>query len=123
MSQSRHAFVNDECFHASVTTPEGATPGKSSHSARLAAAAPEGPRAAESSSSHALEVHKRRSSARLTVPPARPPRLKLAKAPFWHRAAEWLLHVLAISAIVAIVLILVFTAKEAAPIFYSKIVR
>ena len=42
MSQSRHAFVNDECFHASVTTPEGATPGKSSHSVRLTAAAPEG---------------------------------------------------------------------------------
>jgi hypothetical protein len=57
------------------------------------------------------------------VPPARPPRLNLSKAPFWHRAAEWLLHALAISAIVAIVLILVFTAKEAAPILYSNVVR
>jgi hypothetical protein len=55
--------------------------------------------------------------------PARPPRLMLAPAPFWHRAAEWMLHALAITAVIAIVLILVFIAKEAAPIFYSKEVR
>ena len=66
---------------------------------------------------------KRRSTARATVSQTRPPRLHLARAPFWHRAAEWLLHVLAVSAIVAIVLILLFTAKEAAPILWSKVVR
>ena len=67
---------------------------------------------------------KRRSNARLTMPQTtKPPRLTLARAPFWHRAAEWLLHALAVSAVVAIVLILVFIAKEAAPIFYSKVVR
>jgi len=47
----------------------------------------------------------------------------LASAPFWHRAAEWVLRVLAASAVVAIVLILVFIAKEAAPLFYSAVVR
>jgi phosphate transport system permease protein len=47
----------------------------------------------------------------------------LASAPFWHRAAEWVLRVLAASAVVAIVLILVFIAKEALPIFYSHAVR
>ena len=98
MSQSRHAFVNDECFHACVTTPEGAPIARSRR-------------------------HKRRSSARLTMPETRPPRLMLARLRFWHRAAEWLLHVLAVSAVVAIVLILVFIAKEAAPMLYSKVVR
>jgi phosphate transport system permease protein len=70
---------------------------------------------------------KRRTSARMTVPPVppatRPPRLMLAAAPLWHRAAEWTLRVLAVSAVVAIVLILVFIAKEAAPLFYSPSVR
>ncbi len=66
---------------------------------------------------------KRRSNARVTVPEAKPPRLMLARAPLWHRAAEWLLHALAFSAVVAIVLILVFIAKEAVPILYSKVVR
>jgi len=47
----------------------------------------------------------------------------LASAPFWHRAAEWVLRALAASAVVAIILILVFIAKEAAPIFYSGVVR
>jgi phosphate transport system permease protein len=65
----------------------------------------------------------KRTSGRVTAPPARPPRLRLAPAPFWHRAAELLLRVLAVSAIAAVVLILVFIAKEAAPLFYSKIVR
>ncbi|MES1204977.1 MAG: phosphate ABC transporter permease subunit PstC [Pseudomonadota bacterium] len=72
----------------------------------------------------ALSVARRRTtSAKLTVPPARPPRLTLAPAPFWHRGIEWLLRCLAVSAILAIVLILVFIAKEAAPIFYAKAVR
>ena len=96
MSQSRHQFVNDECFHASVTTPEGAM---------------------------TFARQKRRSNARLTMPETKPPRLMLARAPLWHRAAEWLLHALAFSAVVAIVLILVFIAKEAVPILYSKVVR
>jgi phosphate transport system permease protein len=96
MSHSRHAFVNDECFHAAVTTPEGAI---------------------------SIARQKRRSTARLSVPQVRPPRLVLARAPLWHRAAEWLLHALAVSAVIAIILILVFIAKEAAPIFYSKVVR
>ena len=66
---------------------------------------------------------KRRSHARITLPQTRPPRLMLSRAPLWHRAAEWLLHALAVSAVVAIVLILVFIAKEALPILYSKVVR
>jgi phosphate transport system permease protein len=65
----------------------------------------------------------KRASARVSVPPARPPRLMLAPAPFWHRAAEGLLRVLAVSAVLAIILILVFIAKEAAPLFYSGEVR
>ena len=68
-------------------------------------------------------ARRRTTSAKITVPPARPPKLTLAPAPFWHRGIEWLLRGLALSAIVAIVLILVFIAKEAAPIFYDKAVR
>jgi phosphate transport system permease protein len=68
-------------------------------------------------------ARRRTTSAKITVPPARPPKLVLAPAPFWHRGIEWLLRGLALSAIVAIVLILVFIAKEAAPIFYDKAVR
>src|SRR5262249_51038394 len=113
---------NDECFHAPVTTPEGATRA-GGHPAPVAPEMSEGAPAAESPASQPGERQRKRSNGRVSVPPARPPRLNLAKAPFWHRAAEWLLHVLAISAVVAIVLILVFIAKEAAPIFYSKIVR
>jgi phosphate transport system permease protein len=41
----------------------------------------------------------------------------------WHRIAEWGLRILATSAVLAIVLILVFIAKEAAPLFYSAAVR
>jgi len=65
----------------------------------------------------------KRSSTRVNAPSARPPRLKLAPAPFWHLIAERLLRVMAVSAIAAVVLILVFIAKEAAPIFYSSAVR
>jgi phosphate transport system protein len=41
----------------------------------------------------------------------------------WHRVAEWVLRLLATSAVAAIVLILVFIAKEAAPLFYRAAVR
>jgi phosphate transport system permease protein len=129
LSQSRHAFVNDECFHARVTTPEGATPGRESDRVRVISAPKqdtpkEGLRAGETQITSTAERHRRRSNSRVSVPPStRPPRLMLAKAPFWHRAAEWLLHALAITAVIAIVLILVFIAKEAAPIFYAKDVR
>jgi len=47
----------------------------------------------------------------------------LAPAPFWHRIAEWVLRILATSAVAAIVLILIFIAKEALPIFYKGSVR
>ena len=62
-----------------------------------------------------------RASAAERAAAPRPPRW--LRAPLWHRAAEWLLHALAFSAVVAIVLILVFIAKEAVPILYSKVVR
>jgi len=89
-------FVNTRCFHPFVTTPESAL---------------------------MTVTRVKRVSTRVSVPSARPPRLVLAPAPLWHRAAEWVLRVLAVSAVVAIVLILVFIAKEAAPIFYSAAVR
>jgi phosphate transport system permease protein len=54
---------------------------------------------------------------------ARPPRLVLMPAPKWHRAFEWALRVMAASAVLAIALILIFIAKEAAPLFYSSAVR
>jgi phosphate transport system permease protein len=54
---------------------------------------------------------------------ARPPRLTLSPAPQWHRIVEWGLRVLAGSAILAIALILIFIAKEAAPLFYSSSIR
>jgi phosphate transport system permease protein len=54
---------------------------------------------------------------------ARPPRLELLPAPKWHRVVEWGLRVLAATAVLAIALILVFIAKEAAPLFYSKAIR
>jgi phosphate transport system permease protein len=71
----------------------------------------------------ALAMTGRKTGAKITVPPVRPPKLTLAPAPLWHRAAEWTLRCLAVSAVVAIILILVFIAKEAAPIFYSAAVR
>ena len=70
-----------------------------------------------------MAQHKQRNSAKISVPPIRPPKLTLVPAPLWHRAAEWTLRCLAVSAVVAILLILVFIAKEAAPIFYSAAVR
>ena len=53
----------------------------------------------------------------------RPPRLQLVAAPFWHRLAEWGLRVLAMSAVLAIGLILIFIAKEALPLLTSAAVR
>jgi phosphate transport system permease protein len=95
MSQTRHLFVNERCFTPRVTTQQGA-----------------------------LAMGRQKSvSAKVAVPPSRPPKLTLAPAPLWHRAAEWTLRCLAVSAVVAIVLILVFIAKEAAPLFYSAAVR
>jgi phosphate transport system permease protein len=123
MSHLRHAFVNDECFHAPVSMTEGATPAGDARPGRVDPPPARGVRAADLTAAAAIDRRKRRSSGRVSVPPASPPRLKLSKAPFWHRAAEWLLHALAISAVVAIALILIFTAKEAAPILYSKVVR
>jgi phosphate transport system permease protein len=49
--------------------------------------------------------------------------LELATAPFWHRLAEGLLRILALSAVAAIALILIFIAKEALPLFYKTAVR
>jgi phosphate transport system permease protein len=54
---------------------------------------------------------------------ARPPRLELLPAPKWHSVLEWGLRIMAASAVIAIALILVFIAKEAAPIFYSSAIR
>jgi phosphate transport system permease protein len=53
----------------------------------------------------------------------RPPRLELAAAPRWHAIVEWGLRVFAASAVLAIALILIFIAKEAAPLFYSSAIR
>jgi phosphate transport system permease protein len=54
---------------------------------------------------------------------ARPPRLTLLPAPRWHGFVEWSLRVMAASAVLAIALILIFIAKEAAPLLYSSAVR
>jgi phosphate transport system permease protein len=54
---------------------------------------------------------------------SRPPRLELARAPRWHNVVEGALRVLAGTAVVAIALILIFIAKEAAPLFYSSAIR
>ncbi|HVU50044.1 MAG TPA: phosphate ABC transporter permease subunit PstC [Polyangia bacterium] len=54
---------------------------------------------------------------------ARPPRLNLAPAPRWHGILEWALRLFAASAIFAIALILIFIAKEAAPLLYSSSIR
>jgi phosphate transport system permease protein len=68
-----------------------------------------------------LTREKRPSARRSAIGERRP--LKLATAPGWHRVAEWGLRILASGAAVAIVLILVFIAKEAAPLFYDAEVR
>ena len=44
-------------------------------------------------------------------------------APRWHRVAEWGIRGVALAAVLAIVLIFVFIAMEALPVFYSQEVR
>ncbi len=53
----------------------------------------------------------------------RPPRLELAPAPKWHALVEWSLRLFAASAVLAIALILIFIAKEAAPLLYNGAIR
>jgi phosphate transport system permease protein len=60
--------------------------------------------------------------AELPETPSRP-RLVLKRPPRWHRGAEWLIKLLAGSAIAAILLIFVFVAKEALPLFHDEEVR
>jgi phosphate transport system permease protein len=50
-------------------------------------------------------------------------KLSLAPPPRWHKPAEWLLRVWAFAAVAAIILIFVFVAKEALPLFYDHEVR
>jgi phosphate transport system permease protein len=50
-------------------------------------------------------------------------RIVLVAPPRWHRAAEVMLRVAAYSAVAAILLIFVFVAKEALPLFYDKEIR
>jgi phosphate transport system permease protein len=53
----------------------------------------------------------------------RPPRLELSPAPKWHAVVEWSLRIFAASAVLAIALILIFIAKEAAPLLYDGAIR
>lgn len=50
-------------------------------------------------------------------------RLRLAKPPRWHGAAETLIRIMALSAIAAVILIFVFVAKEAFPLLYSAAIH
>src|SRR5688572_32384397 len=50
-------------------------------------------------------------------------KVKLTPPPRWHGAAEYVLRVAAFTAVAAIVLIFVFVAKEALPLFYDHEVR
>ncbi|HVZ74723.1 MAG TPA: phosphate ABC transporter permease subunit PstC [Polyangia bacterium] len=72
-----------------------------------------------------LPGERRKSKLLTTRPPQaeRLPRLQLAPAPKWHAVVEWGLRILAASAVLAIALILIFIGKEAAPLFYSSVVR
>jgi phosphate transport system permease protein len=65
----------------------------------------------------------RRKSTTNRLETTRPPRLALAPAPKWHRVVEWGLRVLAASVVLAIALILIFIAKEAAPLLTSAAIR
>jgi phosphate transport system permease protein len=94
MSHTRHGFVNGQCSTSWVSGPVG---------------------------TFSLVREKRASASRVATSDR--PRVKLATAPSWHRAAEWGLRLLAGGAAIAIVLILVFIAKEAAPLFYDREVR
>jgi phosphate transport system permease protein len=55
--------------------------------------------------------------------PATRAKLVLKLPPRWHRGAEWLLRVAAFAAVAAIILIFVFVAKEALPLFYDHEIR
>jgi ABC-type phosphate transport system permease subunit len=92
MSHTRHGFVNRQCSSWWVSSPVGTFP----------------------------LIRGKRPSAPRAVLEADRPRLELSTAPSWHRAAEWALRVMAGAAAIAIVLILVFIAKEAAPLFYDR---
>jgi phosphate transport system permease protein len=50
-------------------------------------------------------------------------KVTLTPPPGWHRYAEYVLRVAAFSAVAAIILIFVFVAKEALPLFYDHEVR
>lgn len=50
-------------------------------------------------------------------------RLRLARPPRWHGMAETLIKILALSAIAAVILIFVFVAKEALPLFYNAVIH
>src|SRR5512139_4063809 len=52
-------------------------------------------------------------------PSDRPPLGRSFKTPFWHTAAEKIITLMAFSAIAAIVLIFVFIAREALPMFWE----
>src|SRR5689334_21544709 len=43
--------------------------------------------------------------------------------PAWHRVAEWMIRLLAVSAIGAIILIFLFVGKETLPLLFSSSVR
>src|SRR4051812_9589593 len=70
-----------------------------------------------------LPGEKRKTTSTGRYQPMKLPRLVLSPAPGWHRAVEWGLRLLAASAVIAIALILVFIAKEAAPLFYRAAIR
>jgi phosphate transport system permease protein len=70
-----------------------------------------------------LTTTERRTATKTPTRTTRPPRLELLPAPGWHRIVEWFLRIMALSAVVAIALILIFIAKEAAPLLYNAAVR
>jgi phosphate transport system permease protein len=47
-------------------------------------------------------------------------KLVLAAPPRWHHLAEWIIRILALSAIAAVVLIFAFVARESLPLFTSR---
>ncbi len=53
------------------------------------------------------------------VEPTRPPLGRSFKTPLWHKLAEKVIALLAMSAIAAIILIFVFIAREALPMFWE----
>src|SRR5687767_7779856 len=51
---------------------------------------------------------------------ARGARLRWSRPPRWHRVAEILIRVMALSALAAVVLIFAFVAREALPLFFNE---